>query len=137
PVAWVNVGFHHVNRDEDQSPMPIHWQGFTLYPRDFSAMNPMQEDCRRHMNGDIRETGATYPCAEPAPEPTPTPTVAPTETPTVAPTEAPTGEPTAVPTDAPTTPAPPADGTDVPDGTDDPDVTDGTDDTDGAGAAGG
>ncbi|WP_127573611.1 PT domain-containing protein [Georgenia faecalis] len=102
PVAWVNVGFHHVNRDEDQSPMPIHWQGFTLYPRDFSAMNPMQEDCRRHMNGDVRETGNTYPCAEPTEEPTEEPTSVPSEGPSEAPTEEPTEEPTSVPTEGPT-----------------------------------
>ncbi|MFD0317989.1 copper amine oxidase [Streptomyces flavalbus] len=41
PVVWVNVGFHHVARDEDQQPMPVHWQGFTLTPRDVTAMNPL------------------------------------------------------------------------------------------------
>jgi Cu2+-containing amine oxidase len=55
PVAWVNVGFHHVNRDEDQSPMPIHWQGFTLYPRDFTAQNPNIPEGRLSVNGDVRE----------------------------------------------------------------------------------
>ncbi len=71
PVAWVNVGFHHVNRDEDQSPMPIHWQGFTLYPRDFSAMNPLQPECRSYFNGNPRETGAKYSCGEEEPTVTP------------------------------------------------------------------
>ncbi|MEE6271882.1 hypothetical protein [Georgenia wangjunii] len=123
PVAWVNVGFHHVNRDEDQSPMPIHWQGFTLYPRDFSAMNPMQEECRRHMNGDVRETGATYPCAEETEEPT---EVA-TEDPSAEPTEVPTDSPTDVPTDG-TTDVPTDGQTDAPtDGTTDA-PTDGTTD---------
>jgi primary-amine oxidase len=41
PVAWVNVGFHHVARDEDQQPMPVHWQGFSIAPRDVTAMNPL------------------------------------------------------------------------------------------------
>ncbi|MFF3763508.1 copper amine oxidase [Streptomyces sp. NPDC001922] len=41
PVTWVNVGFHHVARDEDQTPMPVHWQGFQLAPRDVTAMNPL------------------------------------------------------------------------------------------------
>lgn len=36
-VSWVAVGFHHVVRDEDQSPMNTHWQGFTLVPRDLTA----------------------------------------------------------------------------------------------------
>lgn len=36
-VSWVAVGFHHVPRDEDQSPMDVHWQGFSLTPRDLTA----------------------------------------------------------------------------------------------------
>ncbi|WP_434598666.1 copper amine oxidase [Streptomyces sp. A5-4] len=41
PIAWVNIGFHHIARDEDQQPMPVHWQGFHLAPRDVTAMNPL------------------------------------------------------------------------------------------------
>ncbi len=41
PVTWVNVGFHHIARDEDQQPMPVHWQGFSIAPRDVTAMNPL------------------------------------------------------------------------------------------------
>ncbi|PJJ58212.1 Ig-like domain-containing protein [Mumia flava] len=51
PVAWVNVGFHHVVRDEDQSPMPVHWQGFTLLPRDFTAISPITPLGRECVNG--------------------------------------------------------------------------------------
>lgn len=40
PVVWVSVDFHHVPRDEDQDPMPTHWQGFTISPRDVTAVNP-------------------------------------------------------------------------------------------------
>lgn len=40
PVLWVNVGFHHVARDEDADPMPVHWQGFRITPRDVTAKNP-------------------------------------------------------------------------------------------------
>lgn len=40
PVVWLDVGFHHVPRDEDQDPMPSHWQGFTMSPRDATAKNP-------------------------------------------------------------------------------------------------
>ncbi|WP_084959980.1 copper amine oxidase [Thermoactinospora rubra] len=40
PVIWVNVGFHHVARDEDADPMPVHWQGFRVTPRDVTAKNP-------------------------------------------------------------------------------------------------
>ncbi|MGW2342884.1 copper amine oxidase [Streptomyces sp. NPDC001661] len=41
PITWVNIGFHHIARDEDQQPMPVHWQGFSLAPRDVTAMNPL------------------------------------------------------------------------------------------------
>jgi primary-amine oxidase len=56
PVAWVNVGFHHVVRDEDQSPMPTHWQAFTLYPRDFTATAPVHPENRACVNGDVGAT---------------------------------------------------------------------------------
>ncbi|WP_332108139.1 copper amine oxidase [Phytohabitans suffuscus] len=52
PVMWVRVGFHHVPRDEDQSPMPVHWQGFDLVPRDFTAQNPLAPADRLGVNGD-------------------------------------------------------------------------------------
>ncbi|MCU7729336.1 primary-amine oxidase [Actinoplanes sp. KI2] len=51
PIMWVRVGFHHVPRDEDQSPMPLHWQGFDLLPRDFTAINPAAPDGRADVNG--------------------------------------------------------------------------------------
>jgi primary-amine oxidase len=51
PVAWVNVGFHHIARDEDQQPMPVHWQGFSLAPRDVTAMNPLTPSALAGQNG--------------------------------------------------------------------------------------
>lgn len=51
PVAWVNVGFHHIDRDEDQSPMPVHWQRFQLVPRDFFAQSPTVTAGRICING--------------------------------------------------------------------------------------
>ncbi|MEV6634869.1 primary-amine oxidase [Actinoplanes sp. NPDC051470] len=54
PIMWVRVGFHHVPRDEDQSPMPLHWQGFDLLPRDFTAQNPLTPDGRKDVNGQPR-----------------------------------------------------------------------------------
>jgi primary-amine oxidase len=51
PVMWVRVGFHHVPRDEDQSPMPLHWQGFDLAPRDFTATNRLVPSGRAGVNG--------------------------------------------------------------------------------------
>ncbi|MDQ6523627.1 hypothetical protein RB608_08460 [Nocardioides sp. LHD-245] len=48
PVAWVSVGYHHIPRDEDQSPMPVHWQSFSLVPRDLlaqQALTPPERAC--------------------------------------------------------------------------------------------
>ncbi|GIF12884.1 primary-amine oxidase [Actinoplanes teichomyceticus] len=58
PVMWVRVGFHHVPRDEDQSPMPMHWQGFDLVPRDFTGMNPLTPDGRAAVNGNPGDDGS-------------------------------------------------------------------------------
>ncbi|GID93382.1 primary-amine oxidase [Amorphoplanes digitatis] len=64
PVMWVRVGFHHVPRDEDQSPMPLHWQGFDLLPRDFTAQNRLTPDSRAGVNGQAPEP--TDPAEEPS-----------------------------------------------------------------------
>lgn len=50
-VSWVAVGFHHVARDEDQSPMELHWQGFTLLPRDLSGQRFDVPEGREDVNG--------------------------------------------------------------------------------------
>lgn len=50
-VSWVAVGFHHVARDEDQSPMEMHWQGFTLTPRDLTAQRVDPPSAREDVNG--------------------------------------------------------------------------------------
>ncbi|WP_166851098.1 copper amine oxidase [Isoptericola sp. BMS4] len=50
-VSWVAVGFHHVVRDEDQSPMDTHWQGFTLLPRDLTAQRVAVPPEREELNG--------------------------------------------------------------------------------------
>jgi primary-amine oxidase len=52
PVVWVNVGFHHIARDEDQQPMPVHWQGFSIAPRDVTAMNPLTPAELAGQNGE-------------------------------------------------------------------------------------
>jgi primary-amine oxidase len=57
PVAWVNVGFHHIARDEDQQPMPVHWQGFSIAPRDVTAMNPLTPPALAGQNGQPRLGG--------------------------------------------------------------------------------
>ncbi|GAA2628419.1 copper amine oxidase [Streptomyces vastus] len=53
PVVWVNSGFHHVARDEDQQPMPVHWQGFSIVPRDVTAMNPLTPPALADQNGHV------------------------------------------------------------------------------------
>jgi primary-amine oxidase len=50
-VSWVAVGFHHVPRDEDQSPMDLHWQGFMLMPRDLTAQRVAPPAGRESYNG--------------------------------------------------------------------------------------
>ena len=54
PIVWMNVGFHHIARDEDQQPMPVHWQGFSIAPRDVTAMNPLTPDELASQNGHWR-----------------------------------------------------------------------------------
>ncbi|MFJ6571082.1 copper amine oxidase [Streptomyces sp. NPDC091292] len=54
PITWVNIGFHHIARDEDQQPMPVHWQGFSLAPRDVTAMNPLTPADLADQNGRPR-----------------------------------------------------------------------------------
>ncbi|MDO7867687.1 copper amine oxidase [Nocardioides jiangxiensis] len=54
PVSWVAVGFHHVPRDEDQSPMELHWQGFRLVPRDLTATRMDEPAGREGGNGKPR-----------------------------------------------------------------------------------
>ncbi|WIE58137.1 hypothetical protein DEI96_000565 [Curtobacterium sp. MCLR17_031] len=41
PVIWMQTSFHHLPRDEDESVVDEHWQGFTLMPRDVTATNPL------------------------------------------------------------------------------------------------
>ncbi|WP_031486868.1 copper amine oxidase [Streptomyces bicolor] len=53
PVVWMNVGFHHIVRDEDQQPMPVHWQGFSIAPRDVTAMNPLTPADLKGINGHV------------------------------------------------------------------------------------
>jgi primary-amine oxidase len=55
PVVWVNVGFHHIARDEDQQPMPVHWQGFSIAPRDVTAMNPLTPPALADQNGHTHD----------------------------------------------------------------------------------
>jgi primary-amine oxidase len=68
PVMWVRVGFHHVARDEDQSPMPVHWQGFDLTPRDFTEMSRLTPPERGSVNGQqtVRPSSSAASNAQPS-----------------------------------------------------------------------
>jgi primary-amine oxidase len=59
PVAWINVGFHHIVRDEDQSPMPVHWQEFSLVPRDLMAQQATTPPERSCINGGPLQPGGS------------------------------------------------------------------------------
>ncbi len=39
-VVWYGVTFHHLVRDEDDSRMPAHAEGFNIVPRDWTKENP-------------------------------------------------------------------------------------------------
>ena len=54
-VAWVAVGYHHVPRDEEQSPMELHWQGFSMIPRDLTAQRMDLPEGRGDVNGRPEE----------------------------------------------------------------------------------
>ncbi|WP_092558319.1 copper amine oxidase [Herbiconiux ginsengi] len=80
PVAWVNSGFHHVVRDEDQSPMQTHWQSFSIMPRDWTSQSMSTPDGRSCINGDPGGEIHTdeSPCEVVGPEPEPEPSTEPT-----------------------------------------------------------
>ena len=68
-VSWIAIGHHHVPRDEDQSPMEVHWQGFSLQPRDLMAQRPDVPDGRSGVNGQPpsgTEQNSLDPTASPA-----------------------------------------------------------------------
>ncbi|MEV5071151.1 hypothetical protein MRBLMI12_002771 [Microbacterium sp. LMI12-1-1.1] len=96
PVAWVNSGFHHVVRDEDQSPMQTHWQSFTIIPRDWTSTSMGTPEGRSCINGDPGGEIHTdeSPCEVVEPETPVDPEPQPTET----------GEPNPGQTDTPTDP---------------------------------
>jgi len=41
PIVWLQDGFHHVPRDEDEPIMDEHWLGFELIPYDQTSTNQM------------------------------------------------------------------------------------------------
>ncbi len=74
-VVWYGVTFHHLPRSEDETWMNVHWDGFTIVPRDFTASNPLDG----RTNSGAAPSTAT-PTATPtvaAPPPTATPITVP------------------------------------------------------------
>lgn len=56
PVSWVAVGYHHVPRDEDQSPMEVHWQTFTMVPRDLTSTRADVPEEREGIDGQPEDS---------------------------------------------------------------------------------
>lgn len=40
-VLWYRISYHHLPRSEYQPYIPLHWDGFMLYPRDWTAETPI------------------------------------------------------------------------------------------------
>jgi hypothetical protein len=59
-VVWYGITFHHLPREEDEVYMDVHWDGFTIIPRDWTSHNPL----------DSVSGGGTAATATPSPTPT-------------------------------------------------------------------
>ncbi|MCT9819013.1 hypothetical protein N3K63_01795 [Microbacterium sp. W1N] len=105
PVAWVNSGFHHVVRDEDQSPMQTHWQSFTIIPRDWTSTSMGTPGGRSCINGDpggeIHTDESPCEVVEPETPVTPEPTATATPEPTVSASPEPTASASPTPSTSP------------------------------------
>jgi len=55
-VVWYGITFHHTPRDEDEPKMPVHWDGFQIVPRDWTAQGVVQPACSDGVDND----GDTY-----------------------------------------------------------------------------
>ncbi len=91
-VVWYGITFHHLPRDEDESMMDAHWDGFQLTPRDWTATNPLD---------NVVPAPASTATSTPTSTSTSTPTSTVTSTP-IPPTAAATGTVPAAPTAVPT-----------------------------------
>ncbi len=40
-VLWYRINYHHLPRSEDEPSLPIHWDGFSIVPRDWTSTNPI------------------------------------------------------------------------------------------------
>ncbi len=65
-VVWYGITFHHLPREEDETYMDVHWDGFTIIPRDWTSHNPLDT---------VNNGSSTF---TPTPTSEPTATVTPT-----------------------------------------------------------
>jgi len=42
-VMWYSVSYHHLPRAEDRLAVAVHWDGFSVVPRDWTAQNPLAQ----------------------------------------------------------------------------------------------
>ncbi|NND38400.1 MAG: hypothetical protein HKO60_04690 [Pseudomonadales bacterium] len=40
-VIWYKINYHHLPRSEDEPEVQLHWDGFFIVPRDWTASNPL------------------------------------------------------------------------------------------------
>ena len=43
-VLWYRINYHHLPKSEDEPAVPIHWDGFTITPRDWTSVNPISRN---------------------------------------------------------------------------------------------
>lgn len=42
-VLWYSLSYHHLPRAEDSPAIGVHWDGFIVVPRDWTALNPLAQ----------------------------------------------------------------------------------------------
>jgi len=52
-VLWYKVNYHHLPRSEDEPAVQIHWDGFIIAPRDWTATNPLAALSQPDLNYSI------------------------------------------------------------------------------------
>jgi len=68
-VVWYGFTFHHLPREEEETYMDIHWDSFTIVPRDWTGTNPLDT---RTNGGSVMTPTPTRPSLTPQPSATPT-----------------------------------------------------------------
>lgn len=92
-VVWFGISFHHLPRDEDETYMPAHWDGFVIAPRDWTSSNPLDSEAVSTFVPTPTPTPSATATATPIPN-TPTSTASATATATETVLDTPTATPT-------------------------------------------